>query len=56
MNYFKPVAAGPVTCTTDVVNRGRSIAHLESRLFAADALVATANGNYAIYTPGAKAS
>lgn len=54
MNYFKPVAAGPVTCSTEVVNRSRSVAHLESRLFAADVLVATANGNYAIFTPGAK--
>jgi acyl-CoA thioesterase len=54
MNYFKPVAAGSVTCTTELVSRGRSVAHLESRLFAADILVATANGNYAIFTPSAK--
>lgn len=56
MNYFKPVATGPVSCTTELVSRGRSVAHLESRLFAAGVLVATANGNYAIFTPSAKAS
>ena len=56
MNYFKPVAAGPVTCSTELVSRGRSVAHLESRLVAAGVLVATANGNYAIFTPGARAA
>lgn len=48
MNYFKPVRTGVLTCVTEVVNRGRSVAHLESRLLAGDALVATASGNYAI--------
>jgi len=51
MNYFKPVAAGLVTCTTELVNRGKNVAHLESRLVVAGVLVATANGNYAIFTP-----
>ena len=54
MNYFKPVVSGPVDCTTELVSRGRSVAHLESRLFAAGALVASASGNYAIFTPSAK--
>lgn len=48
MNYFKPVRPGTVSCTTEVVNRGKSVAHLESRLSCGEALVATANGNYAI--------
>lgn len=48
MNYFKPVRPGLVSCTTELVNRGRSVAHLESRLYCGEALVATANGNYAI--------
>jgi len=48
MNYFKPVRAGAVTCVTELVHRGRSVAHLESRLFAGDQLVASASGNYAI--------
>ncbi|HEX7249944.1 MAG TPA: hypothetical protein VF262_06110 [Burkholderiales bacterium] len=48
MNDFKPVRPGLVSCTTEVVNRGKSLAHLESRLYCGEALVATANGNYAI--------
>ena len=49
MNYFRPVPAGLITCTTEVVNRGRTVANLESRLFVGDALVASANGNYSIF-------
>ena len=54
INYFKPVHGGVVDCRTQVVNRGRSVAHLESRLLVGDALVATASGNYAIFKPGAR--
>ena len=49
MNYFKPVHTGLVTCTTEVVNRGRTVANLESRLFVDGVLVASANGNYSIF-------
>ena len=48
MNYFKPVRPGLVSCATELVNRGKSVAHLESRLYCGESLVATANGNYAI--------
>lgn len=51
MNYFKPITAGRLVCTTAIVNRGKSIANLESRIFLADVLVAQANGNYMIFTP-----
>jgi acyl-CoA thioesterase len=51
INYFRPVGGGEVVCTTQLVNRGRSVANLESRLFVGDRLVAQANGNYAIFTP-----
>jgi len=34
-----------------VLNRGRSVANLDSRLFVGDVLVAQANGNYAIFKP-----
>jgi acyl-CoA thioesterase len=56
MNYFKPVTSGVVTCTTEVVNRGKTVAHMESRIFAGEVLLATANGNYAIFTPSGNAS
>lgn len=49
MSYFKPVFAGRVVCRTQMINRGKTIANLESRLFLDDVLVAQANGNYAIF-------
>jgi acyl-CoA thioesterase len=48
INYFKPVTAGQIVCTSELIHRGRTIAHLESSLFAADTLVAKANGSFAI--------
>ena len=51
INYFKPISAGRLTCTTEIVNRGKTIANLESRVFLEQVLVAQANGNYAIFTP-----
>ncbi len=51
MNYFRPVHTGLIVCTTEVVNRGRTLANLESRLFVDDVLVASASGNYAIFVP-----
>ena len=51
INYFKPVHDGMVECSTQVLNRGRSVANLDSRLFVGDVLVAQANGNYAIFKP-----
>lgn len=54
INFFKPVHAGVLECVTQVINRGRSVANLESRLYVAETLVALANGNYAIFRPGAR--
>ena len=51
INYFKPVTGGRLSCTTEILNRGKSVANLESRVFLGDALVALANGNYAIFRP-----
>lgn len=51
INYFKPILAGAVTCTTEVINRGKSVAHLESSVHSAGVLVAKASGNYAIFRP-----
>ena len=51
INYFKPVHAGTLSCSTTVINRGRSVANLEARITSDDVLVAQANGNYAIFTP-----
>jgi acyl-CoA thioesterase len=51
MNYFKPVRSGTLLCTTELVNRGKSVAHLESQLFVDNVLVGSANGNYSIFRP-----
>lgn len=51
INYFKPIATGRLSCVTEIVNRGKTIANLESRVFVEQVLVAQANGNYAIFTP-----
>lgn len=49
MNYFKPVAGGEVICKTELINRGKTVANLDSRLYIGELLVAQANGNYAIF-------
>lgn len=51
ITYFRPVAEGStVICSTELVNRGRSVAHLFSRITGDDGkLVAQASGNYAIF-------
>lgn len=51
-NYYKAVREGRVRCDTSVLNRGKTVANLESRLYTGDSLVASANGTYAIFTPG----
>lgn len=48
ISYFRPVQAGRLVCTTELVNRGRTVAHLSSRVRAGEQLVALATGNYAI--------
>ncbi len=48
INYFKPVRQGTLSCETTIVNRGRSIANLESRVWLDGQVVASANGHYAI--------
>ena len=52
MNYFKPVREGLIECVTALVNRGKSVANLSSRIVAGGVLLASAHGNYAIFRPG----
>jgi len=51
INYFKPVSSGRLVCKTELLNRGKSVANLESRIYLGEILVAQANGNYAIIRP-----
>ncbi|HTT10979.1 MAG TPA: PaaI family thioesterase [Burkholderiaceae bacterium] len=54
INYLRPVQGGELTCTTQLVNRGRTLAHLESSIYLGEALVARASGNFAIFRRGAR--
>jgi acyl-CoA thioesterase len=40
-----------ISCASDVINRGKTVVHVESHIFVGDALVGTANGNFAIFKP-----
>jgi acyl-CoA thioesterase len=51
ISYFKPVSSGQIICNTELVNRGKTVANLESRVFSGETLLALANGNYSIFTP-----
>lgn len=53
--YYKPVTSGMITCMTEVVNRGKAVANLESCIYSENILVAKANGNYSIFRPTNKA-
>lgn len=55
INYYRPVVSGVITCVTQMVNRGRTIANLESSIYSNEILVAKANGNYSIFRPGRNA-
>lgn len=48
INYFKPVSAGALVCTSEVVHQGRSLANVDSAVYADDVLLAKANGTFAI--------
>jgi acyl-CoA thioesterase len=52
INYFKPVVSGVLDCVTELVNRGKTVANLESSIYLDGKLVAKANSNYAIFKPG----
>ena len=51
INYFKPVRDGELICTTVLVNRGKTLANLDSSIHCGELLVAKANGTYAIFRP-----
>lgn len=49
INYLRPVSRGPVSCQSRLVRRGQRLAHLSAELWADGKLVATAQGNFAIF-------
>jgi len=50
INYLQPVEDGEVVCETEVVNKGRSVAYLESELTNDGETVARATGSYSVFT------
>jgi acyl-CoA thioesterase len=50
INYLKPVKSGEVVCETEIVNKGRSVAYLESELTNGGETVARATGSYSVFT------
>jgi acyl-CoA thioesterase len=55
ISYFKPVRDGELVCTSQLVHRARTLAHLESSIHAGTTLVARANGHFAVVRRGAPA-
>ncbi len=51
INYFKPIVSGQLVCLSEVVNKGRRVANMESSVYVDDVLVARASGSFAIFTP-----
>jgi acyl-CoA thioesterase len=51
ITYFKAVRNGSLECRSTVVNRGKTIASLESEILNDGTLVAKAYGTYSIFTP-----
>ena len=51
INYFKPVTAGKIVCETVILNRGKTVANMDSKLYVDGRLVGQANGNFAIFRP-----
>lgn len=51
INFLRAARDGTLVCESVLLNRGRSVANLESRVFLSGSLIATASGNFAIF-PG----
>lgn len=48
VTYLRPATHGLLECRAELLRRGRRLAHLEAHVLLAGALVATAQGNFAI--------
>lgn len=49
VSYLRPVTEGELVCESEVLNRGRSVAFLQSEVRQGERLVAHATGTYAIF-------
>ena len=51
VRYFRPVREGRVTCETEVLHRGGSVAHLVSEVRHDESVVAHAVGSFFVHEP-----
>lgn len=49
ISYLRPVHGGAVTCETRMLNRGQTVAYLESEVESEGRTVAKASGSYSIF-------
>ncbi len=49
ISYFKPVRDGILECRTTVINKGKTVASLESAISNNEKIVAKASGSYSIF-------
>lgn len=49
VSYLRPVVEGRLKAVAEVVNRGKTIAHLEARVTQGNETLATASGSFAIF-------
>ena len=51
ISYFQAVPTGTVVCETSLLQKGHSVAYLESKLTKDDQMIAKATGSYSVFTP-----
>jgi acyl-CoA thioesterase len=51
ISYFKPVREGVLECSTTLINKGKTVASLESEVLNNGIRVAKASGSYSIFNP-----
>ncbi len=51
ITYFRAVRSGSLECRSKVINKGKTIASLESEIFNEGKLVAKAYGTFSVFTP-----
>ena len=56
INYFRPISSGTISCVTELVHKGKSVANLESCIYNQGKLAAKANGTFSVFKPSKKKS
>ena len=51
ITYFKPITGGTIECSSKLINKGKTIASLESEIRNQGRLAAKASGSFSIFKP-----